>query len=135
VVLCFILQVIIHQVMICSIRDCCGRAPLASGPRYSVLEIAHRYRSIIPSLERNIAFLRERGALFATVSSRPPQNPSCTYLVCFRIAFFPPNNTRSATGPPAALTTLYPSVKEAYITVFRLQVPRTGQKYLTRLHL
>ncbi len=67
-----------------------AREPHASGPRYSVLDIAHKYRVAIPSLERNIAVSRESQALSATVSSGPPRNPSCMYHVCSRIGIFPP---------------------------------------------
>ncbi|KAJ5378274.1 uncharacterized protein N7496_005683 [Penicillium cataractarum] len=48
------------------------REPLASGPRYSVLNIAHNYRLAFPSLEKNIAVSKESRALSATVSSRVP---------------------------------------------------------------
>jgi hypothetical protein len=63
-------------------------SPLASGPRYSVQDIAHKYRGVIPSLETNIAVSRESRALSTTVSSRPPPNPSCMYHICSRIASF-----------------------------------------------
>ena len=100
-----------------------------------MLDSAHKHRLAFPSLEKNIAVSRESRALSATVSSRPPRNPSCTYHVCSRIATFPPRIygvPRARLRPSRRCS---PPSTRPTSPVFRPQVPRADQKYLIRLHL